>query len=316
MDSQIIVSVALATYNGEKYLRQQLDSIYYQTIFPYEVVVYDDCSSDETINILEEYKISKGLKYWINDENLGFYRNFERAIMNCSGDFIALSDQDDIWMPNKLERLINEIGNHSLICSDAKLINANDIVFQNSYFQHQNLYPYYCNQFLNLLINNYVTGCTTLFKKELLNSALPMPNIRYHDQWLGLVAAKSAGVFFLAEKLILYRQHSLNDTGAHKFITLKAKIRQINILIRSRTNFRNRNAIVIKEIAEILNSNLGLSHNERKILENLIVFYKNRMRFVVNPICVFFALKYNKLLFGYHRIMHKRLLAAFGTLFF
>ena len=97
-----LVSIAMATYNGEKYLKEQLDSIYAQTYKDIEVIVCDDCSSDKTVEILDEYKEKYGLKYYINEKNLGFKKNFEKAISLCSGDFIALADQDDIWIENKI----------------------------------------------------------------------------------------------------------------------------------------------------------------------------------------------------------------------
>lgn len=316
MDSKINVSVAIATYNGERYLREQLDSIYNQTIKPIEVIVCDDGSKDNTIEILEEYKLKFNLVYYKNESNLGFYRNFEKAISKCTGDYIALADQDDIWMPKKIERLLKEIGNYSLICSDAQLINEKNEVIHDSYFKHQNLHPYYNNPFLNLIVNNYVTGCTLIFKKDLLKVAIPMPNIRYHDQWLGIVASQNGGLKFLNEKLICYRQHGSNDTGSHEFIALIAKLKQVKTLIRNRANFRNKNVIVINEILEVLNSKLNISESEKEILKNLTVYYKNRMRFIINPICLYYSLKYNNLLFGYHHKLHARLFAAFGTLIF
>ena len=93
-----LISIAIATYNGEKYLEEQLDSIYAQTYKNIEVIVTDDCSSDKTVEILKKYYKSHGLKYVINETNLGFVKNFEKAISLCRGDYIALSDQDDIWL--------------------------------------------------------------------------------------------------------------------------------------------------------------------------------------------------------------------------
>lgn len=97
------ISVAMTTFNGERYLREQLDSIYSQTRVPDEVVVVDDCSVDNTSTILQEYHQSKGLTDFVNDKNLGVNKNFEKAISLCTGDYIAISDQDDIWFKNKLE---------------------------------------------------------------------------------------------------------------------------------------------------------------------------------------------------------------------
>ena len=91
------ISVVLTTYNGEKFLKEQLDSLYNQTMLPDEIVVVDDCSNDKTVEILEKYKNTKGLRYYVNDVNIGVNKNFEKAIKLCQGDYIALCDQDDIW---------------------------------------------------------------------------------------------------------------------------------------------------------------------------------------------------------------------------
>ena len=104
-----MISLAMPTYNGSKFLRKQLDSIYEQTLIPDEIVVVDDCSTDNTRDILEEYKMTRGLKYYVNEKNLGYNKNYVKAIMLCNGDYILLCDQDDVWLPNKVEKCYNEI---------------------------------------------------------------------------------------------------------------------------------------------------------------------------------------------------------------
>jgi len=120
-----LISFALATYNGSKYLKEQLDSFYNQTYKNFEVIVVDDVSTDDTVKILEQYKRKYGLIYFVNSTNLGVTKNFEKAISMCSGEYIALADQDDIWLPKKLEILHKNIGDSSLIYSNACIINEN-----------------------------------------------------------------------------------------------------------------------------------------------------------------------------------------------
>ena len=116
------VSIALATYNGEKYLREQLDSILSQSIQDFELVACDDCSTDSTLKILNEYAEKDfRVKVFTNEKNLGFKKNFEKAIFLCSGDYIALSDQDDIWTENHLQVLLENIGNNDLVGANAFL---------------------------------------------------------------------------------------------------------------------------------------------------------------------------------------------------
>ena len=122
-----MISIAMATYNGEKFIREQLDSILAQTITDWELIVCDDVSIDATITILEEYAKKDGrIQIHKNKVNLGFKRNFEKAISLCSGDYIALYDQDDIWYPNHLEILYNQIGDHSLSIGNSDIVNVNN----------------------------------------------------------------------------------------------------------------------------------------------------------------------------------------------
>ena len=105
-----MISIAMATYNGEKYLAEQLDSILAQTVQDFELIVCDDCSSDSTAEILSRYaEKDSRIKIFVNEKNLGFVKNFEKAVSLCSGEYIALSDQDDVWFAGHLEILLRNI---------------------------------------------------------------------------------------------------------------------------------------------------------------------------------------------------------------
>jgi len=211
------ISIALATYNGERFLREQLDSIYGQTYKNIEVIACDDCSTDSTVEILEEYKKKFGLVYYINEKNLGFVRNFEKLFTLCSGNFIALADQDDIWLPNKLEILIKNIGDSDLIYSDAELIDENGDAIHHSLIEGSGVIVGSGRDFGYFLCNTSVTGCTVMFRRSLLEAVLPIPEFeKYHDWWLALCAAMYGGVKYTTDKLVKYRQHGENDTGANK----------------------------------------------------------------------------------------------------
>ena len=109
------VSVVMATYNGEKYIREQLDSIINQTYPIHEIIIQDDCSTDGTVAIIEEYVTRHAnIKLFVNEQNLGFNENFKTAVMRATGEYIAISDQDDVWFPEKIEFQVKTIGNHSL----------------------------------------------------------------------------------------------------------------------------------------------------------------------------------------------------------
>jgi len=211
-----LVSVALATCNGERFLREQLDSIYAQTYPRIEVVASDDGSTDGTVQILEEYRLSKGLSYTVQPGRLGLVGNFERAISSCSGDFIVLSDQDDIWEPDKLESLLAAIGGCSLVYSDAALIDGQGAVLAPSLLKASRVTPAAGRPFQYLVCNACVTGCTALFTRELSDQALPVPDGEpYHDWWLSIAATRLGGIAYVDRPLVRYRQHAENYAGAY-----------------------------------------------------------------------------------------------------
>jgi glycosyltransferase involved in cell wall biosynthesis len=264
------VFIALATYNGEKFLHEQLDSIYNQTYKNIEVIASDDCSTDGTVEILKEYKKKYGLKYFVNKKNSGFVKNFEKAISKCKGDYIALADQDDIWMPDKIERLVSEIGDYSLICSDAELIDGRGQKIADSFQRYSNNYIADGKDFATMVFRNFVTGCTALITKDLIRKALPIPDgVHHHDWWLALIASKTNGLKYLNEPLIKYRQHSSNDTGANKKINFFQKINEFN-LKQDKGQFRKE----IINIRAMLSSNY-FAKEEKEIIRNRLIFYED-----------------------------------------
>ncbi|MFX0090183.1 MAG: glycosyltransferase family 2 protein [Candidatus Hodarchaeota archaeon] len=212
-----LVSVAMTTYNGEKYLREQLDSIYKQTYKNIEVIVSDDCSTDETVKILEEYQEKYGLQYSVNETNVGIKKNFERVISRCQGEYIALSDQDDVWVPEKIEMLVNNIGRHSLICSNIYRIDQNGKFLGSVEWIYFGIPSGKEAQFRHALYKNDVLNCALMFRREILSKVLPFPAAI--DWWLALVAIKTNGIKYLNTPLIYHREHSDNYSfqGYHSY---------------------------------------------------------------------------------------------------
>ena len=212
MSNNKLVSIVMATYNGEKYIQQQLDSIINQTYRNLEIVICDDMSKDKTIAIIKEYqKKDSRIKLYINETNLGFKRNFEKAILLSRGDFIALSDQDDIWHYDKIKVLVANLGKYSLIHSACSLIDENAKEISPLWMKPDDLQY----SFEKLIFGTTITGCTALFRKELLKDFFPIPSgEKYHDWWLGLLATKLNGIVYCDKVLVKYRQHESQDTGA------------------------------------------------------------------------------------------------------
>lgn len=209
-----LVSIAMATYNGEKFLREQLDSILTQTYPNLEIIICDDASTDATISILQEYASKDSrINIFINNQNIGLVKNFEKALSLCSGEYIALADQDDIWLPKKIEILRDNIQSFDLIHSNTLLINENSVISKKIFSSYSNKNN--SNHFLDYMFDNNVTGCTALFKRSLLDDNLPFPNnVCLHDYWLAILAANKNGVTYLQQPLTYYRQHSNNQVGA------------------------------------------------------------------------------------------------------
>jgi glycosyltransferase involved in cell wall biosynthesis len=217
------ISVALCTYNGERFLSRQLVSMQQQTRSPDELVVCDDCSTDSTIDILQDFAASAGFPVRIiqNEHNLGFVANFERAIQLCQGDLIALSDQDDIWDPMRLERSQQEFIAHpevGLAFSDADIIDDQDQLtgmhlWRNFGFEGERKQRLLAGDYTVLAKNRFVTGATVMFRTRLRENCLPVGSGWLHDEWIAATAAAVADLAPIELPLIRYRKHTSQQVG-------------------------------------------------------------------------------------------------------
>jgi glycosyltransferase involved in cell wall biosynthesis len=209
-----LVSIAMCTYNGERFLREQLDSLIAQDYPNLEIVIVDDCSTDSTFEILRQYEAEHPhIRLFQNDQNIGFKQNFEKAMSLCTGEFIALCDQGDVWFPHKISTLAKQIGQNSLIYSQVQLIDGNEHKLEKA-FPNMNLLERRCP--LGLLFRNCMTAC--IFKRNMLEKALLIPkDFIFHDHWIAFVASTLYGLKIHYEFLSLYRQHSGNAVlSSHK----------------------------------------------------------------------------------------------------
>lgn len=211
-----LVSIPLAAFNGAPYISQQISSILCQSVVNFELIIIDDCSTDGTCEIVKNYLSDPRVTLSINTTNLGYKRNFENAISKSKGEFIALADQDDIWHPDKLKILLDNISSNDLIHSDAELIDSDNNII-NSSFSRYSSKPLETSP-RNILFNGSVTGCTCMFRADILKYVLPFPKGDFvHDRWISLVASFGAGIIYIDTPLIQYRQHSCNVSGAYSF---------------------------------------------------------------------------------------------------
>ena len=222
------LSVALCTYNGEKYFQKQLDSIIQQLLKVDEIIICDDGSTDNTIEIAQKFKESHkeiNIQIFQNDQNIGVICNFEKAISKCTGDIIFLSDQDDIWMKNKTKVIADFFLRHDnidLVFTDAALIDEKDcIISQYSLLDAVRLYGNCLKAseygFSLEMINqgNRCTGATMAIRKALRNEILPFNKDinALHDEQLAIFCAKKNSIAVITRPLIHYRLHRNNTIG-------------------------------------------------------------------------------------------------------
>lgn len=235
----LTVSVALCTHNGAQYLEQQLRSILAQRLRPLEVVVSDDASTDDTVQIVrriwDELPDAPRLVLLSNHKALGVTANFEQAVSACTGELIALSDQDDVWQPERLEVIAAKFQSRPglrLVFSDARLVSGAGSPLETSLFEALEISPRDLEAvrsdeaFATLLRRNLVTGATTVFRRSLLDAALPLDRAWVHDEWLAVVAAATGEVDWVPDLLIDYRQHGANQIGVTA-PTLRYKVSRV-----------------------------------------------------------------------------------------
>lgn len=212
----------MATYNGEKYLVEQLDSIINQTYRNWNLLIRDDNSTDKTLEIIQNYhKKDKRIKILKDNKgNLGIVRNFEELLKSSESEFIMFSDQDDIWVENKLDmylKMIEKIKNKGfMIHSDAILFDKNKSnILKDTFISKKAI-----NKGLeNVFFNYFVQGATILISKEIKNFILPFPKEVYlHDRYIHLISELFFERIFVNKALIYYRQHGDNQIGAKNTI--------------------------------------------------------------------------------------------------
>lgn len=254
-----LVSIALATYNGEKFIAEQMESILNQSFQDFEVIIHDDCSADETYNLLRQFaQKDSRIVLKKNEYNLGFAKNFKTIVDDCSGKYIAFSDQDDIWDIRHLEVLLSIIENKDIACGNALLVDQDnnslgftmkDVVGMKTEIKSDQI----C---WRLFLDNFVQGATMLVRRELCQKYIPVPDVvKFHDYWLALVASLNNGVAYTSEVVLRYRQHENNVTkntrssiireiyNSFNGINKKHFLRQTEVLSCLRERFKNNRVV-------------------------------------------------------------------------
>lgn len=237
MEEQI--DILLATYNGEKFVREQIDSILNQTYKNIRLIISDDCSKDNTPQILSEYKEKdERIVLYLQKENIGVVKNIEFLLNKVENNYYMLSDQDDFWLPEKIEKSYDKIikENADLVFGDLEVVDNNLNMICPSFNDYM-LLTRKINKYINSYKVNYlyncVTGCTIISKKEFINKIIPIPTNSkrvIHDYWIGLMIGLNGKLAYMPEKYIKYRQHENNQVGTKKISHGFSKIEQVRDL--------------------------------------------------------------------------------------
>ncbi len=238
------VEILMATYNGSRYLSQQLDSIIGQSYKDWHLTISDDGSNDDTNKIIDSYvdRYPEYISRVCSDTCFHNARDhFFWLMKQCDSEYIMLSDQDDVWLPNKIEISVDEllkkekqVGNNLpiLVFADEKVVDENLNIISESLMKYQNLNPRQVS-YKSLLFSNCVTGSAIIFNKALLKEIkkdINTNNIIMHDWWLGIVASKVGKICYIDKQLSLYRQHKNNLVGAKDVESINYFLSKINSL--------------------------------------------------------------------------------------
>ena len=280
-----LVSVVLCTFNGEKYLEEQLNSILTQTYSSLEIIICDDTSTDSTQKIIAAYALKDTrIQYFFNDSNIGVNRNFEQGFGKTTGQFIAIADQDDIWKPEKIQKQLA-----LFTADDIILVHTSSAIFSGATLPVNKLVNKAVilmegNDFRRLLLRNSISGHNIIFRSTLLDLAIPFPRFVYYDWWLCQVATVKGNIAASAEVLAFQRKHDTNITIAEKQ--------------------GGQTSEVVKERLTALQSFLiipGLQKNDRLFCKKLLDLYWE-LEYEKNSFKLFsFLLKNAKVLFFYKK---------------
>lgn len=265
-------SVALCTYNGEKYLKEQLESILSQENPVDEIVICDDCSTDETTSILKEYEsqFPNIFRVFINAENLGYVRNFEKALSLCTGEIIFLCDQDDLWRKDKTQKILQFFSNNpkiGVVAHDLELIGnlegGKSLWNLKNFDQVQRKKSNEDLLTFILIEGNVFPGMSLAIRREILQNYLPLQKIDsiiIHDYEIIIKAMRDQKFGFIEEKLSSYRQHENQSIGFREKKSAKKTIAEFQLL--------SQHYLRLKNYTAVFSLNKKITENYRTIIQN------------------------------------------------
>jgi len=278
------VDIVLALYNGEKFLKEQLNSLYNQTYKNFNLIIIDDSSQDRSSLIIEEFqKKYNNIRYVRNDINMGHVKSFEKGLQLSTNNFIAFCDQDDIWEKNKLELQVNILKNYknipALVHSDLSMINENGDTIGDSYFKFRNYILSEKKELNKIISQNGIMGNTLMINKQLKELVLPFPrDVIVHDYWIAVINEIFGKRITLKNKLVRYRIHDSNSSNS------KSNIFNNDSKFSKRLPYRN---IKREKVLEELLKKYDIPYGDKKIIKiflEYLYFNKNRFKIYFNLI--------------------------------
>lgn len=237
------ISIAMATFNGEKYIWDQLMSIHNQTLKPNEIIVSDDCSTDNTVAVIKRFQEFTDIRICLhrNNSNLGVRKNFERSFLKTTGDFIFPCDQDDVWFEQKIEKMIA-----LALSKPKKNVFSCDVLLTDANLKSSNTSKLQSLKNAGLDERYHGMGCATLIRKGFLKSCLPIPaNIFAHDNWINSIAFNTGTFYFTSEILQYYRRHEANESNIAANVINSTKL----YLVFGRLGFLGRRRLDLEKSA-------------------------------------------------------------------
>lgn len=237
------VKILLSTYNGEKYLPAQLDSIIHQSHKDWELWIRDDGSIDDTLLIIDSYsKADSRIKKFSSEENVGVINSFFTLLKKVQGNYFMFCDQDDVWLNNKIEVTLKKMKESeekftpALIYTDLQIVDKDMTLLNDSFYNFQKIDPTK-NTLQQLAVQNVVTGCTVMINKSLKEKLCYTSKVVMHDHWLGMIASSLGTIDYLPKATINYRQHENNSVGA-KGSSVFSMLHKKNPMIKSLSSIR------------------------------------------------------------------------------
>lgn len=271
------IDILLATYNGEKYIKEQLESILNQSYENIRLLISDDCSTDNTVEIIKEYQEKDNrIILFEQDENIGSTLNFEFLLYKVKSQFFMFSDQDDIWYIDKIEREYNLLKQKDvdLVFSDLEVVDEQLNTINKSFNEQMGL-SHKINKYINdvnlCYLYNVITGCTILARTSILIFALPLPkNKKYiiHDSWIAISATQNCKIAYLNEATSKYRQHDKNQIGIEK----------ISYKMKSLEDIRKLFIEVKLELFSTYVENIKIFNQKTQIFNKNVLSYYNNIK--------------------------------------